>query len=56
MESDTKKKPPDKPRLYSLDELTLDGNLDRERLLATLDAKYQEELEKKKKQDETAKR
>lgn len=47
MELDTKKEPTDRPKPYSLDELTLDGNLDRERLLATLDAKYQEELEKK---------
>lgn len=55
MASNIKKPPQDKPK-YPPDGWVLDGNMDREELLAILDAKYQEELEKKKKQDETAKR
>lgn len=55
MASSTKELPRDKP-LYPPDEWILDGNMDRKVLLAMLDAKYQEELEKKKEQDETAKR
>lgn len=36
---------------YEIDEMVFDGNMDRDRLRATLNRKYQEDQEKLKKQD-----